>query len=338
MRSFTSNFKRDIPIINWKYTWFLSLLITFISITGLELFWRGYGYKPSVIDDKELWSIYRHRVVTTKRRPIVFVGASRMLMGLRTEIFRQHFPENEIIQIAIAATAPVAVLKDLANDERFNGIVIVSMISQFFLKEAFESQKPWVDYYYKKSTVNSRMNRLITRWLQERLVVLNPYLNLRRVLGEIVRLKALPPEQYLITRGDRSRLGDYTKFDFQKQDEPMMPISTKDIIPPFEWLKHALIIEDYIKKILDRGGEVVLIRFPTSGTVLDKEEENYPKQKYWDSYASQSSAKMIHYLDVEGMKDLKCPDGSHLDMIDNITFTNSLIRELKKYFIEFKYL
>jgi len=39
---------------------------------------------------------------------------------------------------------------------------------------------------------------------------------------------------------------------------------------------------------------------------------------------------MIHFKDVESLKDFTCPDMSHLDYHDACRFTKALVHELRK--------
>jgi hypothetical protein len=72
----------------------------------------------------------------------------------------------------------------------------------------------------------------------------------------------------------------------------------------------------------------VFLRAPSTGERWRLEERFHPK-KNWDLFAASTSAICIHFRDVSGIADLKCPDESHLDFRDSPVFTRAVLIELK---------
>jgi hypothetical protein len=69
---------------------------------------------------------------------------------------------------------------------------------------------------------------------------------------------------------------------------------------------------------------------PVTGESWTLEESHFPKALYWDAFAASGAATAIHFRDVPDLRDLECPDTSHLDMRDAPRFTKVLIRELNQ--------
>src|SRR5437868_3743561 len=81
-------------------------------------------------------------------------------------------------------------------------------------------------------------------------------------------------------------------------------------------------------RIKQRGGQVIFVRTPSSGFYLDKERKSYPRNKYWDRLLAITNFDGIHFEDYPEIKNIKCPEGSHLGGDDRILFTNWLINAL----------
>ncbi len=83
-------------------------------------------------------------------------------------------------------------------------------------------------------------------------------------------------------------------------------------------------------KIRKRGGNVFLIRLPTTGMQWKTDEADAPKAQYWDSLATLSGMESIHFRDYPELNTFDCPDESHLDGTDVIEFTKRFGRILRQ--------
>ncbi|HDL08174.1 MAG TPA: hypothetical protein ENG35_05480 [Desulfobacteraceae bacterium] len=335
-----SVFKRSVPDGSWKRILITGIIIFLLVFGGLELFWRVNGHLPSVVDDYDLWSYYRHRVYDNGVKTVVLLGASRIQLDISTGMLKKIFPDYLIIQLAVDGRQPIAVLKDLANDKCFKGIVICSMFAGWVGKENLYSQQDYVKYYHENSNPFKRLNRLIMSYVQEYFVIVDPYLQLKRILLKYKESGKLPGPRYLITKRDRSRMADYSLINVSEQQKYRIKrigelYKKNPPMAPKEWLKHAAKIGRYVKRITERGGKVVFIRLPSTGKHWELDNKFYPKKEYWDKIASVTGACTIHFQDISGMKQLVCPDTSHLDYRQAPLFTRVMAEEfLKQHIIE----
>lgn len=136
------------------------------------------------------------------------------------------------------------------------------------------------------------------------------------------------------TCADRSRIADYGKSDLEKLRAAMkksaMEVLERKPPDPETWLKEAMAFDALARKIQARGGRVVFLRLPTRDELWQSQETRNPKRLYWDRLAEKASATMIHFRDVDSLKDFPCPDMSHLDYQDACRFTKALVQELRK--------
>lgn len=85
-----------------------------------------------------------------------------------------------------------------------------------------------------------------------------------------------------------------------------------------------------VRQIRARGAEVYVVRFPSSGWVLEYEKTEFPREKYWDVLASEFPECSVNVLDVPELKTLYMPDGSHLEEGNARTFTRWLAAWLEE--------
>ena len=329
----TSSFNHPEPSGPWGRIWLVALLAVVLVLGGMEVFWRSSGHVPTVVDDPELWSWHRAGVMDGGRDTIVLLGASRIQLDLSMDALREAFPDLDIFQLAIDGKHPPAVLRDLAENTAFSGVVLCAITSMGFQRQFRDDQEDYVENYHKVSTPNVRLNRFISSVIQDHLVIIDPYLKVKRLIERYMKSGRLPKPRFLITRHDRSRLADYSMINIKKQYAYRIK-RIKEIyaenppIPPEEWRRHAAEIRPVVEKITGRGGRVIFIRLPSSGEHWEIDEQFYPRKEYWNYVAELTGARTIHFKDAGGMKDFVCPEGSHLDRRDAPGFTRVLAEEL----------
>ncbi len=62
----------------------------------------------------------------------------------------------------------------------------------------------------------------------------------------------------------------------------------------------------------------------------DIEEERYPREFYWDVFASRTRAVALHLEDDPVFSAFDCPDGSHIDVRDAPAFTSALAQLVRR--------
>jgi hypothetical protein len=319
----------------WKKAWSFALIFTLIIITIIEIFWRTSGHQTNITDDKVLWSMQREMIGHTDKE-IILVGASRIQTGICKKCVEKMLPEYRVFNLSIDSSCPKGVLVDIANDEKIKGIIICSIVSEWILfcnnQKAF---KDYIDFYHKEYNFNLKLNKMIGNLIQNNIVSVDPYLNLTRV-GRIMLLdKELPVPNYVRTSKDRIRKLDYSKTDLQKHKMNRLKMTyhlyktEEDKINLSAFIDAVYDLEVYVKKIQERGGTVVFVRFPIAIQHFTLDQKFYPKSIYWDTFSKITSSETIHFKEIEGMKNLSIPDTSHIDYKDSPKFTEILINEIK---------
>jgi hypothetical protein len=311
-------------------TWIAALLIAVAALGAWEGFWRAQGFRPSIEDDMPLWHLARSRVSDQTR--VVFIGSSRIQLGLHPDVFTREtgmIPVN----LSIDGNPPYPVLTDLADDPDFSGLVICSILPRWLAeKTSGESRaSKWVRKYYTRtplSGIDARLSLLV----QGSFVFRYPGLGPEKLVKQFQNGDR-PRPAYAPMRPDRFR-----EARFAPEDVPRMLASRikleraamKDAeqISSREFQERLASLNAHVRKIRQRGGDVVFIRMPSSGEIRDLEAAAWPRERYWDVLAESVAARAIHFEDFEGLRHFQCADGSHLDVDQAREFTLQLLKLL----------
>jgi len=316
----------------------LALVLAVAALAGLEGWWRSRGHGPSVEDDMALWAYHRERACRNGRKTIAVLGASEIQTAFSPEVFHRRFPDYTVDQLAVVGSTPMPTLWDLAQDNRFCGVVLCAMNDRRLMRPTKHgTQVEYVRYYHQQSTLNLRLNRLLTAFLEDKLVVLNPGLSLRSILHTYHQTGHLPTPLARTMRLDRSRQVDFDRVDKSvvRRTRSQQTRQTDEFLEnwartPEEWLQEALQIEPAVRAIQSRGGKVVFLRFSFGAENEALAERVLPRARYWDAFAARTAAVAIHDRDIPALAGLEAPDQTHLDYRDAPRFTEAVLDELVK--------
>ena len=308
-------------------------LLFIVSLVALEAIGRKLGHRAMVVDTPALWSHERERVYERGPRTLVLLGASRMQQDIATDVLRRRLPDWAVVQLSVNGRYPAATLFDLAEDEEFNGIVVMAASGLGLAPERNDDQRSLVEYYHRQWTPSVKVDRRIRTAIETNLVLINPYTRYWRSLIRSLESRPLPKPYYKVLLRDRSRPVYFDEVDPEEKAGKRLrsAVLYYDLTPrlsPEAWLEHARKLEPAVEAIRARGGRVVFIRLPTSGRHWEIDEENYARAEYWDRFAASTRALAIHFRDVPGLN-VECPDTSHLGLEESRRFTEALADELQ---------
>ena len=319
--------------------WALGLVLSLAAMTGAELFWRSHGYETNVIDGPQLWSYHRSKLGKSKRE-VACLGTSRTVCGFATAEFYRRFPEYNLRLLAVSGLKPAAALLDLARDPNFCGIVLCDVTWTDFRQANLESQQESVDYYHNEYRAAAQLETQISLWLRERLVILSPEARPKLILRSLLSGRAPPVSGFHITKPDRSRISDYhlrpehvrrkREAEAARYRKKAARRRTRPAPVTAEWLSEVRSFRKPVEQIRARGGEVVFVRYPTSGERLAYTSLFYPRELYWDQIGPQTTARTIYYADYPELDPGDLADTSHLDKRQAPRFTNGLLDILQQ--------
>ena len=319
---------------SWVYTW-VAVIILVTSVIGVYEFWLSKNnHIASVENSRELWS-WNRRLARSNPDAVVLVGASRIQLGIDTDVMRALLPDKDIIPLAINGAYPMATLKALAEDESFVGVVIVSFVAQM-LEPLYEfQQQDHNEYFEHRASWYQSFDAWITAHIQAKLKFLHPHLKLE----SWVKSWAIEEQNILNFKGqmhvDTSISADYSGLDRTVLVRHFVGEKLKNYrqVRPmkqavFKQQAHKLI--SYIETIKSRGAAVIVVRFPTDLGHWLLDQHHYPRRVFWEYFVTHSTAHYLHFKDDEILSSFDLPDSSHLDQVDATKFTARLVSLLKQ--------
>lgn len=322
----TSNSKDRLPPKPFLRMWVGCVLVTCLAIGLFESLARVAGFPAMPADDWGLWAIERTQVRNDDPNQVVFLGSSRMQVGLDPDAFASGFQTESALQLAILGGAPIPILKDLADNTAFQGIAVCDFFpAGYFMKNPGQTRTLPESYAarYQGRALWSLFERRLKMTIEESFSSVNTNFHPVHTVRKWWREDEFPP-QWLRLQANRAWKVNYEEwrpewFIYQVPDE-LKPIPMDEE----EWRDAARGIEEIVGKIQSRGGEVVFVHFPIAKDYLKLEGERFPREKFWNPWSRQTSSTTIHYEDYPQLAHFSPPDGSHLGSDDSVVFGRDL--------------
>ncbi|MEZ5463663.1 MAG: hypothetical protein R3F22_00255 [Lysobacteraceae bacterium] len=329
MPSSTSSSER-----RWGWIWLAALLLTAGVILTADRYWRGRGFEGRLLDNAALWSIQRDRVYGTDPLPLVFLGASRTQYGFDMKRLRELAPGYKPLMLAVNGLYPMAVLRDLAEDESFRGVVICDVELFAFWPEFRDVQQDYVDYYHRQWTPSWRIHRHVLNYWQEATVLGDPRFSwlsaLRYATG-----KDEPFRDYALLHRNRSGDIDYQRIDTEASKRHFAETAEGNLarMPyhnPEQWLASLDVVFDWVARIEARGGKVIFYRSPVSGLQESITDTRFPPGQYWSRFLSINPVPILDANAVPALDRFELPDDSHLDFRDKAKYTETWLQVMQQ--------
>ena len=351
MHSSTSNFERVIPDLPWRGIAVAVVVGVFIAVAAWEVHCRSVGYEPTLNDTEDLWAQTRRRV---EPESIVIIGDSRAWFDSDLDELERGLGKRPV-QLALRGSTGYPVLADLADDPKFHGTVICSIVPRLYFAPAgppVENAEKAVRRYHG-ATWAQRVSHRISMPIEESFAFLKQDdLTLENLLKDLSipnRPNAqvpprLPPYFCSVDRERRARMVEQCAQPGRLQDKVKSRWSRLFTPPPppkfvpkeaFEARIGEAIAVRYrntvaaVEKLRARGGKVVFVRFPLSGKLKEYEDQATPRDKTWEPLLQATKAPGIYFEDFPELASFDCPEWSHLSAGDSVEFTKRLVPHLR---------
>ena len=327
-----------------KLSLITAVILSVIGLTVWELNWRSQGYAPSIDDNKDLWAVQRHRVPDLTEDDVILTGSSRVLFDIQLDVW-EELTGIRPVQLASVGSSPLPIFHDLVENTDFNGTIVVGVTPGLFFSTLYPEADPWkwpqtkVDHFYDQ-TYAEKLNHLISLPLQKNLVFISAEeesaddnKDLRTLLDNIKIGERLPPgyppfyEFGEIAVDRNMRMTDRTVQDTAFANtviKTWLFIMQSEGPPPDVEGTMGFFLRD-AKKFKERGGNLILVRCPSSDGVLQGETQFLPRAKMFDVLVDSAQVRGYHFEDYEQLTGYKCPEWSHLSGPDADTFTRDLV-------------
>ncbi len=333
-----------------KTSFSIALIISAIALVSWELYWRSQGYEPTLDDNKHLWAVERAKVDELLADDVVITGSSRVLFDIQLDEF-EKLTGKRPIQLASAGSSPLPIFHDLVEHTDFDGTIIVGVTPALFFSTTFPQASPWqrpqtrVDHFHQRTYAN-RVNHWLSIPLQKNLVMMSGHeedadenIDLKGLLNRIKLTERTGKPQYPpffefgtidLDRNVRmtARTVEDTAFANVIKNAWKFILTRGGPSPDVEGTTNFFVAD--AKKFTERGGNLILVRPPSSGMFKDGESKFFPREKLYDELVRKTGAKSYHYEDYEELKNMICPEWSHLSAEDADIFTRVIAREMIK--------
>jgi hypothetical protein len=340
--------QRPIPTAHWRGVSLLAALLLLGYIVAWETWWRLQDYESTYSETAEHWARLRDRAGTGRADEVVTTGSSRIQFDFDLDVWLQDFGGPKPISLPRVGTNPRPFLHDLAQDPNFRGLLLVGITEGLFFAPDQAPPAAEAHAYLKhraERPVSARTDWLLAIPFRGAFASLNaedlslsPLIRTRLLTlpnREGARVPpALPPYFAQIDKDRRHHMWSSMEQDpaFQeKVRQVWLPLF--QLGPPFGGpgldALFASVKAD-VDAIRARGGQVVFLRFPSSGGVLELEKARWPREQYWDRLLKETGAPGVHFEDHASLSGFECPEWSHLTRADAVTYTRNLIPILKR--------
>jgi len=311
----------------------IALVLSAGALLGFEHWLRANDYRPTLQDDKDLWSMQVDRL---KRHgdAVALLGASRIQYAVDPALVAQ-FSGRPSMMLAVNGAYPIDALRELAQDPGFHGIAIMGIDSRGLSKRHWNMQRPWFDHYEHRWTLARRIHRALLTPLQQHFVFIRAPFAWVQIARHALAGHGAPVNDYVVIRPDRLGLLDYRHTDVvairERRVADLREYYRDNPPDPYaQWLAALDQVSAWVRTIQARGGKVVFFREPSAGEHLRLDEANYPRKLYWDAYARIAPMPMIDFRDEPAFAAIPLPDTSHIDGTDVPRFTRTLLEMLAR--------
>ena len=293
-----------------KKSFLITLILCGIGLVFWELFWRSQDYYPTIDDNKALWAVERAKVESLSSNDIILTGSSRVLFDIQLDEFEKSIGVRPI-QLASAGSSPLPIFHDLVENTDFSGTIIVGVTPGLFFSTTYPKADPWlraqskVEHYHSR-TYADKINHQLSIPLQTNLVMMSGHeeqgdenIDLRGILRRVKLKKRTPNPIYppFFEFGDISLDRNMRMTEKCATDTVFANIIknawkfivTSEGPPPDKDGTTSFFVAD-AKKFIDRGGNLILLRCPSSGMLeAGKTERELPIAKHRSAFAASSN-------------------------------------------------
>ena len=328
---------RRVPAARWGLIVLMTVLLTSAGVAAWEVKMRSLGLHAGDLDDtNDHWAEVRRAVSDGPADQVVIVGDSRIWFDTDPAEWQRRTGVRPR-QLGLPGTNGRYLLADLAADPRVRGLVVVGLAEQSFFRDqrGLRGDAPG---YVAKQSLAQQSGFVLHRALSRHLAFLDDMYRPQTLL----RWMDIPSRPGV--RGVRGMPWKLSE-SLDERETYLWPRLVTDAglreRARATWMANPMgagppVADDQIRRtiadaardvarIRARGGEVVFIRPPSAGPLLDAERRVAPREKVWDRLIAETGTVGIHWEDYAAMQNLDVPEWSHLSRESATVFTRAYV-------------
>lgn len=333
---------RPIP----EQPWLQHLIVAVLVLAALVGIWEYLmrskaGLRAGDLGDSRAdWIEQRRLVDKASNDSVVIIGDSRILFDTDLDTWHR-LTGRRPLQLGMMGAGALPVLDDIANHSDFAGLLVIGTAEFSYFTEGPDSATEALAHRSKQSP-----SERLGNWLQARLSRHFAFIDPDYALMNLIERHRWWPERdtvgsyyYTIWKLAENRAGRQTHLWDRLAADPYLLEHAQTmwkLIYDGEPIDDALVArviaqtKTDIERIRARGGEVVWVRPPSAGPILDIERRRYPRARVWDRLLHETDTMGIYFDDFPQMRGLAVPDWSHLDQASSLKFTDAYVRVLNE--------
>ncbi len=335
--------ERPVPARPWGAL-LAAALIAVIGLTaGWEVYWRGKMFVAGDYKNTSaLWAQERRKAVGGAT---VMIGSSRIFFDVDLDLWEEATGVRPVM-LALEGTSPRLFLKDLADDEAFNGLVIVGVTAPVFFTQD-GGLRAEVLKYYREETPSQRADHHLTKFLDKRFAFLDEQTRPKTQMTTAplpLREGMEPlfyPRKLSISEADRNtemwarvvedeRYREEAKGQWALILQRLAPPPSPDGSPPPPFPQPAIDaviaeVKANVDKIRARGGDVAFLRFPYDGLFAVAEDNGFPRERFWDALLAGTDSAGVTFHDYPELQGYEIAEWSHLTAREAERYTRALV-------------
>ena len=332
---------REVPATRLILIAWLVLALVTAGVVAWEWKMRALGLTTRDLDDsRSHWAVERRKVGGAEDDGVVIIGSSRILWDTNLDVW-QEMTGRRPIQLALPGTNPRQFLEDFANDESFDGFLVVGVTPDLYFGDwPGIPQFSGLTTFWRDESPSQRFGHHVGMRLERVFAFLDGAYSLGKLIDrlpvrdregvrgpvrDVWKIWDVGPDRqhYLWSRIESDeRLREHARWVWGPFDGKAMP--DEEIARAIEQSKRD------IAKIRARGGEVTFVRSPSAGLYYEHELRGVPRAKTWEPLLAQTGAFGIHFEDHPAMQGLDVPEWSHLSRESAADFTRAYVSILQE--------
>lgn len=336
---------REIPEARLTTMAWLVLVLVAAALVAWEWKMRSLDLLAGDLkDDKAAWAVERRKLETGEHEGIVIVGGSRILFDTNLDVWKELTGKRPV-QLAMPGWNGQPVLKDIADDTRFDGLVVFDVAPTQLFREGGGGNPVFAGVleYWREEGPSQRAGHHLGRFAEQYFAFLDAQYTLTALInhlelpnrGKINGPYLSPWKLSEMYDGRQARLWREIETNERLREHAIRVWLATQRPPPGEELIARICgdIAASVAKIRARGGDVVFIRPPSSGEYLAREDRATPRAATWDRLLRESGSFGIYYQDYADMRGLNLPEQSHLAREDADRFTRAYVGLLRERYV-----
>ncbi len=334
--------ERETPEKPWR-SLAVSVIAAAAALTaGYEAFWRGKGLDAGDVNNTPaLWAEARRKATGDAT---VIIGSSRIFFGADLDVW-EELSGLRPVQLALEGTSPRRFLKDLADDDRFQGTVFVGVTVPLFFATDGGKRADVLDYA-RDETLAERADHGMTKFLERQFAFIDEQSRPKRQVAiwpfplREGMLAKFDPRKLSVSGPDRDthmwrRVEEDERYRKEAIDQWAIGMERNAPAPgpdgkrpqmPDEKINAVIAeVKANVDKIRAHGGDVVFIRMPYGGGYTPVEDLGFPRERFWDRLVKETESVGVSWRDYPALQGYELPEWSHLSAREATRFTRALV-------------